>query len=190
MEKKFLYEYGSPLGKIFVESDGEFLTGLWFEHSSDEKKHSRLLSGAAVQKICGVEADSVPSVAETCRWLDIYFGGKNPPFVPKFRIENLTPFRKQVVQEMCRIPYGKTVSYSEIARNIAAANGIPRMSAQAVGGAVGWNPVCIVVPCHRVVGANGNLTGYGGGIRNKIALLRLEGVKAEKFALPKSRKFM
>lgn len=190
MEKKFLYEYGSPLGKIFVESDGEFLTGLWFEHSSDEKKHSRLLSGAAVQNICGGEADSVSSVAETCRWLDIYFSGKNPPFVPKFRIENLTPFRKQVVQEMCRIPYGKTVSYSEIARNIAAANGIPQMSAQAVGGAVGWNPVCIVVPCHRVVGANGNLTGYGGGIRNKIALLRLEGVKAEKFALPKSQKFM
>lgn len=82
------------------------------------------------------------------------------------------------------------MSYSEIARNIAAANGIPRMSAQAVGGAVGWNPICIIVPCHRVVGANKSLTGYGGGIRNKIALLKLEGIDVERFSLPKSQKFL
>ena len=188
--KKLICVYDSPLGKIFIESDGEFLNGLWFEYSFDEKKLEKRLKDFEVQKIDIKSAASVPVIIETCRRLDIYFAGKNPSFTPKFKIENLTPFRKQVVQEMCRIPYGKTVSYSEIARNIAAANGIPRMSAQAVGGAVGWNPICIIVPCHRVVGANGNHTGYGGGIRNKIALLRLEGVKAEKFALPKSRKFM
>lgn len=190
MSKKLIFGYSSPLGKLLLESDGDFLTGLWFEHSPDEKKHSKILAGSEIQEIRPEELKAVPPLAETCRWLDIYFGGKNPTFVPELRIENLTPFRKQVFDEMLKIPYGKTLSYGEIAKNIAAANGISRMSAQAVGGAVGWNPVCIIVPCHRVVGANGNLTGYGGGIRNKIALLELEGVETEKFALPKSLKFM
>ena len=111
-------------------------------------------------------------------------------FTPKFKIENLTPFRSQVVKEMCKIPYGKTATYSDIAKEIALRNGISKMSAQAVGGAVGWNPICIIVPCHRVVGANKSLTGYGGGIRNKIALLKLEGIDVERFSLPKSKKFL
>ena len=90
-------------------------------------------------------------------------------------MENLTPFRKEVSEIMCQIPFGKTVTYGEIAAAIAKKHGIEKMSAQAVGGAVGWNPIGIIVPCHRVVGANGSLTGYGGGLHNKIALLRLEG---------------
>lgn len=188
--KKLIYVYDSPLGKIFIESDGEFLNGLWFEYSFDKKKLEKSLKDFELQKIDIKSAASVPVIKETCGWLDIYFAGKNPSFTPKFKIENLTPFRSQVVKEMCKIPYGKTVSYSEIARNIAAANGIPRMSAQAVGGAVGWNPICIIVPCHRVVGANKSLTGYGGGIRNKIALLKLEGIDVERFSLPKSQKFL
>lgn len=149
--KKLICVYDSPLGKIFIESDGEFLNGLWFEYSFDEKKLEKRLKDFEVQQIDIKSAASVPVIKETCGWLDIYFAGKNPSFSPKFKIENLTPFRSQVVKEMCKIPYGKTVSYSEIARNITAANGIPRMSAQAVGGAVGWNPICIIVPCHRVV---------------------------------------
>ena len=91
---------------------------------------------------------------------------------------------------MLEIPFGATTTYGEIAKNIAAKKGLEKMSAQAVGGAVGWNPLCIVVPCHRVLGSDGSLTGYGGGIKNKIALLKIEGIAAEKFTLPKSRKFM
>lgn len=91
---------------------------------------------------------------------------------------------------MLKIPFGATTTYGEIAKNIASKKGLEKMSAQAVGGAVGWNPVCIVVPCHRVLGSDGSLTGYGGGIKNKIALLKIEEIAAEKFTLPKSRKFM
>lgn len=184
--KKLICVYDSPLGKIFIESDGEFLNGLWFEYSFDEKR----LKDCEIQQIDIKSAASVPVIKETCGWLDIYFAGKNPSFVPKFKIENLTPFRSQVVKEMCKIPYGKTATYSDIAKKIALQNGISKMSAQAVGGAVGWNPICIIVPCHRVVGANKSLTGYGGGIRNKIALLKLEGIDVERFSLPKSQKFL
>lgn len=177
----YVYSYASPLGKIMIESDGDFLTGLWFENSPNSKGHSENADYAKA---------GIPAVSETGQWLDIYFSGKNPDFTPKFRITNLTPFREQVVDEMCRIPYGTTTTYGEIAKKIAAKNARAKMSAQAVGGAVGWNPICIIIPCHRVVGADGNLTGYGGGIGNKIALLKTEGIDAEKFALPKSRKFM
>lgn len=177
----YVYSYTSPLGKILIESDGEFLTGLWFENSPNSGKHSENADYAEAR---------IPIISETSHWLDIYFSGKNPDFTPKFKIMNLTPFRKQVVDEMCQIPYGTTTTYGEIAKKIAAKNERVKISAQAVGGAVGWNPICIIIPCHRVVGANGNLTGYGGGIGNKIALLKTEGIDAEKFALPKSRKFM
>lgn len=171
--KKLLFVYNSSLGKIFIESDGEFLNGLWFEYSFDEKKHKKDMKDFEVQEIDVKSAAFVPVIKETCDWLDIYFSGKNPSFTPKFRI-----------------PYGKTATYNDIAKKIALQNGIAKMSAQAVGGAVGWNPICIIVPCHRVVGANKSLTGYGGGIRNKIALLKLEGIDVERFSLPKSQKFM
>lgn len=186
---KYIFEYASPLGKIFIESDGKFLTGLWFEYSFDEKKHAENSAGE-VKKLSADSPDLPSVIFETCRWLDVYFSGRNPDFTPEFRIENLTPFRKMVVDEMLKIPFGATATYGEIAKNIAAKKGLEKMSAQAVGGAVGWNPICIVVPCHRVLGSNGSLTGYGGGIKNKIALLKLEGINTEKLALPKSRKFM
>lgn len=116
-----------------------------------------------------------PILKETSHWLDIYFSGHQPDFNHDYKIENLTPFREEVIEILTKIPFGKTISYGEIASKIAHNRNIPNMSAQAVGNAVGWNPICIIIPCHRVIGSNGNLIGYGGGIQNKEALLRLEG---------------
>ena len=117
----------------------------------------------------------VPAFLKTRRWLDAYFAGREPPWRPRWRMEGLTPFRREVVEALLSIPFGATATYGGIAALIAKKRGMPRMSAQAVGGAVGWNPVCLVVPCHRVVGAGGALTGYGGGMDNKRALLAHEG---------------
>ena len=122
---------------------------------------------------------------ETADWLNSYFKGNNPDFTPKYKLENLTPFREEVFDIMNKIPYGEVITYNDIAREIADKRGIKKMSAQAVGGAVGWNPICIIIPCHRVVGSNGSLTGYGGGIKNKIGLLKLEGIDLSKFSIPK-----
>ena len=105
----------------------------------------------------------------------MYFARRQPDFTPPYAMEGLTPFRREVVDEMLKIPFGETVTYGDIASTMAKRRGIAKMSAQAVGGAVGWNPICIIVPCHRVVGAGGALTGYGGGMKNKVALLALEG---------------
>ncbi len=171
---EFFKTYSSPLGKIFLTSDGQVLTGLWFDGSKDMKKHEG-----------NFEEKNLSIFDETIKWLDIYFSGKNPNFVPKFKIQNLTPFRNLVIQIMLKIPYGKVITYNDIAKQIANERGIKKMSAQAVGGAVGWNPICLIVPCHRVVGANGNLTGYGGGIENKIELLKLEKVDIDNFFIPK-----
>lgn len=171
----FGFTYNSPLGKINLESDGEFLTGLRFEGSNDSKKHSTLQT-----KNCEV-------FFQTCKWLDIYFAGKEPNFTPKYKINNLTKFRKQVFDIVAKIPYGKTISYGNIAKQIAKENGVSKMSAQAVGGAVGWNPICLIIPCHRVVGNNGNLTGYGGGIKNKVKLLKLEHCNMKNFSMPKQK---
>ncbi|MBR2123000.1 MAG: methylated-DNA--[Lachnospiraceae bacterium] len=155
--------YESPLGLITLESDGEALTGLWFEgqkysaRPQDAEHEDRLL----------------PVFTQTGRWLDIYFSGKEPDFTPPLSMQT-TPFRKAVWEIMLTIPYGQTMSYGEIARRIAMQRGIPRMAAQAVGGAVGHNAISIIIPCHRVIGADGDLTGYGGGIDKKIQLLTLE----------------
>lgn len=117
----------------------------------------------------------LPIFDDVCRWLDVYFSGQEPDFTPKYRIDNATPFRRKVLEIVQQIPFGKTMTYGEIASQIAQYHGIGRMSAQAVGGAVGWNPIGIIVPCHRVLGANNNLTGYSGGIKNKSGLLKVEG---------------
>lgn len=122
---------------------------------------------------------------ETCKWLDTYFSGKEPDFTPKYKVNNLTDFRKEVIEIMNTIPFGETITYNDIAKIIAKRHGIKRMSAQAVGGAVGWNPICIIIPCHRVIGANRALTGYGGGIKNKLSLLKNEGNDISKYFLPK-----
>lgn len=126
-----------------------------------------------------------PIFEETCKWLDTYFSGKEPDFTPKYKVNNLTDFRKEVIEIMNTIPFGETITYNDIAKIIAKRHGIKRMSAQAVGGAVGWNPICIIIPCHRVIGANRALTGYGGGIKNKLSLLKNEGNDISKYFLPK-----
>lgn len=162
---KWIYNTPRDFTNIIINSDGEYLTGLWFEGSRDESKYE-----------IDCEKKDLPIFRETVRWLDIYFSGKNPNFIPKYKIENLTPFRQEVIDIMNSIPFGKTITYNNIAKIIAKNRNLKRMSAQAVGGAVGWNPICIIIPCHRVIGEKGNLTGYGGGIENKIALLNNEKI--------------
>lgn len=172
----FKWKYKTPDGftDMIMNSDGEYLTGLCFESSTDVRKH-----------ILDCEEKDLLIFRKTCKWLDIYFSGKEPDFTPNFKIKTITPFRKQVQDIMLKIPYGKTITYNDIAKQIAKQEGLKRMSAQAVGGAVGWNPICIIVPCHRVVGTNGSLTGYGGGIKNKVALLTLEGNDMNNYFVPK-----
>ena len=163
------FRYPTPEGfdDLLMCTDGEALTGLWFEDSSNENQYASGLVETFP------ETSQIPTlfpvIRDTCRWLDMYFSGRQPDFTPVYRMEGLTPFRKEVLDKVCEIPFGQTMTYGEISKRLKV------NSAQAVGGAVGWNPICIIVPCHRVMGANGNLTGYGGGIRNKIALLKLEG---------------
>ncbi len=163
MTYKFRYKTPEGFSDMLMNSDGEFLTGLWFEGSRDSSKHK-----------LDCEEKELPIFKETKKWLDIYFSGKAPNFTPKYKIGNLTQFRQEVIDIMNNIPFGETLTYKDISKIIAKNRGIERMSSQAVGGAVGWNPICIIIPCHRVVGTNGSLTGYGGGIENKLALLKLE----------------
>ena len=169
----FLNEYLSPLGIIKLESDGEYLTGLWFDKSKDSNKH-----------MVNNEYKNLSIFDETKKWLDIYFSGFNPGFTPKYKVKT-TEFQKSVYEIMLKIPYGKTITYSDIAKEIANARGIKKMSAQAIGHAVGTNQICIIIPCHRVMGANNSLTGYGGGILNKIKLLELEGIDTSSFVMPR-----
>ena len=171
---RFKYETPKQFSNIIMNSDGEYLTGLWFENSKDTLKHKKE----------GKEKN-LAIFQETTKWLDIYFSGNIPDFVPKYKIENLTTFRKEVINIMNKISYGETITYNDISKTIARNRGIQRMSAQAAGGAVGWNPICIIIPCHRVVGSNGSLTGYGGGIKNKVALLQLEKNDMSRFFIPK-----
>ena len=159
--------YRTPNGfdDMVMTSDGEVLTGLRFINPQNQSKHTM-----------DREEKDLSVFSDTKKWLDIYFSGRCPDFMPAYRIDCLTPFRKEVSDIMRSIPFGKTMTYGEIATLIAQKRGIRKMSAQAVGGAVGWNPICIIIPCHRVLGAGRSLTGYGGGIKNKIALLKLEGI--------------
>ena len=174
MTYKYIYKTPNEFSNMIMNSDGENLTGLWFEDSRDSSKH-----------IIDCEEKDLEIFRETSRWLSLYFSGKNPNFTPKYKIKNLTPFRQEVIDIMNTIEYGKVITYNNISKIIAKKRGIKRMSSQAVGGAVGWNPICIIIPCHRVVGANGSLTGYGGGIKNKVELLKLEGNDMSKYFIPK-----
>ena len=159
----YTYRYASPLGSITLASDGKSLTGLWF----DGQKHfpHKLISES-------IKAE-LPIFMQTINWLDAYFSGKAPDFTPQISLQT-TPFRKAVYEILLSIPYRQTMTYGELADIIAQQNGIKRMSAQAVGGAVGHNPISIIIPCHRVVGADGSLTRYAGGIDRKTELLKLE----------------
>ncbi|MGN0355202.1 MAG: methylated-DNA--[protein]-cysteine S-methyltransferase [Muricoprocola sp.] len=162
--------YNSPLGKIWLAADEEGLIGLWFEK---QKYSADVCKGNIVDR-------EVDILQETKQWLDIYFSGKEPDFTPHMHMIG-SDFRKAVWNILLEIPYGHTITYGDIARRIAAERGIAKMSAQAVGGAVGHNPISVIIPCHRVVGTNGNLTGYGGGIDKKIQLLTLEKMDMSRF---------
>lgn len=171
---KWVYKTPDDFDDMLISSDGKYLTGLWFIGSRDDSKHTT-----------ECEEKNLPIFKETSKWLDIYFSGKNPDFTPKYKIKNLTLFRKEVLDIMKSIPFGSTLTYNDIANIIATSRGLKRMSAQAVGGAVGWNPICIIIPCHRVVGKSGSLTGYGGGLKNKVALLTHEQNDMSKYFMPK-----
>lgn len=160
---QYIGHYRSPIGEMLLEADEAGLTGLWFE---GQKSCARRPEGARE------EGDS-PLLAETRRWLDVYFAGREPDFAVPLHMTG-TAFQMEVWALLCTIPYGRTTTYGELARQLAAQRGLPRMSAQAVGGAVGRNKISIIVPCHRVVGADGSLTGYAGGIDRKAKLLALE----------------
>lgn len=171
MVYKYFYKTPAGFSDILMNSDGEYLTGLWFLGSRDESKH-----------VTNCEERLLPVFNDTIWWLNQYFSGNLPDFMPKYRINGLTDFRKEVVDQMLRIPYGEVVTYGNIAEILAKKRKGRKMSARAVGGAVGWNPICIIIPCHRVVGKNHFLTGYGGGLENKKALLALEGHNLDEFS--------
>ena len=170
---EYTAHYDSPLGCIVLESDGAALVGLWFDGQRHFADTPALIHEEKPLKVFD----------QAKRWLDVYFSGKDPGFTPPLNMKG-TPFRRAVWEILLTIPFGRTMTYGEIARILAARNGLRRMSAQAVGGAVGHNPVSLIVPCHRVVGANGNLTGYGGGLDRKMRLLALEGADLNAFFLP------
>ena len=155
----------SPLGRMIMSSDGTELTGLWFEDQ-------RLAAYSIARDRKEAE---LPIFGQTRRWLDIYYSGRIPDFTPSIKLVG-TPFRMSVWERLRGIPYGESVSYGELASSIAEERGTVKMSAQAVGGAVGHNPISIIVPCHRVLGAGGKLVGYGGGLERKIALLKIENI--------------
>lgn len=163
---EYTAHYDSPLGGITIASDGEALTGLWFD---GQKYYADTLDAEH-------EDAELPIFEQTKKWLDIYFSGKDPGFHPPVRMK-ATEFRKTVWEIMLSIPFGQTMTYGEIADIIAKRKGIERMSARAVGGAVGHNPISLVVPCHRVVGTDGSPTGYAGGIAKKVKLLEMEGAE-------------
>ena len=162
----YLYHYKSPFGPLTLASDGTSLIGLWFD---GQKYFANTLQDKAQEK-------SLPIFKQTCCWLDIYFSGNKPDFTPPLLIR-ATPFCKEVGEIMLKIPYGKTMTYGQIAAQIAKKRGLKKMSAQAVGGAVGHNLISLIIPCHRVIGANGNLTGYAAGLSIKRKLLQLESKK-------------
>lgn len=169
----FFKKISSPLGEITLRSDGEALTGLWFV---DDKHYGD-------KDIQGAKIAELPVFALTEKWLGAYFAGAKPDVDVPLRFAG-SDFQERVWEILQNIPYGQLVTYGAIAREIAAQKGLARMSAQAVGGAVGRNPLCIIVPCHRVVGASGSLTGYGGRMWRKVRLLELEGVDMSKLTVP------
>lgn len=170
----YTHHYDSPLGGILLAADDVGLSGLWFD---GQKYFARGLSNERI-------AQETPILTEAKRWLDIYFTGKKPDFTPPLHPTG-SAFRRSVWEILLQIPYGQTTTYGEIARQLSKKQGLERMSAQAVGGAVGHNEISIIIPCHRVVGADGSLTGYAGGIGKKEKLLELERADMSRFFAPK-----
>lgn len=172
---KYKTYYDSPFGKIILESDGDSLTVLKF-------KCHRFYHEIREEKI--TLNDKLDIFIKTKCWLDKYFRGEKPS-IKKLKLSpDGNEFRQNVWKILCDIPYGKTITYGNIAKQIAIKMGKKSMSAQAIGNAVGHNPISIIIPCHRVIGANGSLIGYGGGIKNKLKLLELENVDMSSLYVP------
>lgn len=169
-------KYNSQIGTITLACKDNNLVGLWME---GQKYHSAGLSEELIPK------DDIAVFSDVKSWLDQYFEGMQPDI----KELSLAPiggvFRQDVWSILCEIPYGEVLTYGDIAKRMAVRRGKERMSAQAVGGAIGHNPISIIIPCHRVVGSNGNLTGYAGGIAMKQCLLKHEGVDISQFSVPK-----
>ena len=192
--------YKSPLGKILILFDKDTLLGLYFE---GQKEFHDLIKDEEVKNFNerevfnGVEKFNNKSeiennkicknkiLEETKKWLNIYFSGVEPNFTPKINLRG-TEFRRDVWKILLEIPYGETLTYKDIANKLMASKRYERMSSQAVGGAVGANPISLIIPCHRVVGTSGSLTGYAGGLVRKLKLLELEGIDVNKFFMPKN----
>ncbi len=169
--------YNSPIGRLLLAEKNGALIGVWMEGQ-------KYYLGSLRDKT--EENPQSPTLQQTVKWLDRYFDKKKPKN-NELKISPIgSEFRKEIWNILCEIPYGKTITYGEISQKIANRRGIKKMSAQAIGGAVGHNPISIIIPCHRVVGTNGNLTGYAGGIEKKLKLLTHEGVNMDKlFVLKK-----
>ena len=167
-------KYKSSIGDILLATDEIGLIGLWFE---GQKYFANTLPDEHIPQETEI-------LTETIKWLDMYFSGEEPNFTPPLHPSG-SSFRQAVWQILLQIPYGQTITYGEIARKIAETKNTSRMSAQAVGGAVGHNEISIIIPCHRVVGTNGSLTGYAGGMEKKVALLKLEHTDMSGFFVPK-----
>lgn len=167
---QYIHYYDSPMGQLLLTADNQGLTGLLLQGEpwSLAPEHTETIT---------------PAIAESISWLDIYFSGKEPDFTPAMHVQG-SPFQQEVWKLLLEIPYGKITTYGDLAKRIAANRGIKRMSAQAVGGAVGSNPISIIIPCHRVLGSGGNLTGYASGLENKKFLLSQEGHDISKFHDP------
>lgn len=169
----YTFDYISPLAGITMASDGQSLTGLWFD---GQKYFADNLPEEHIKR-------QLPVFMQAAEWLDVYFSGKAPNFTPPLSMEGISPFRKRVWEIMLEIPFGQLSTYGQIAKQIAAETG-RNVSAQAVGGAVGHNSISLIIPCHRVVGTNGSITGYAGGIDKKLALLKMEGVDVSGLFVP------
>jgi len=167
--------YSSPLGSIHLAAEDGALIGLWLEG----QKYF-----AATLKETPPVADDEPVLCAAKDWLSAYFAAEQPPLSTLRLVPRGSEFRREVWKLLCEIPYGELTTYGALAKTLAKRRGLPTMSAQAVGGAVGHNPISIIIPCHRVVGADGSLTGYAGGLDKKIALLSLEGVDMDSLYRP------
>ncbi|GHV25173.1 methylated-DNA--protein-cysteine methyltransferase [Spirochaetia bacterium] len=167
--------YPSPVGKITLASDGDNLAGLWIE---GQKYYGGTISEEMI------EQNTIPVFDAAKKWLDKYFAGDKPAISELPLAPVGGAFRQNVWKILCQIPYGKVITYGDIAKKMAVKMNKPNMSSQAVGGAVGHNPISIIIPCHRVVGTKGSLTGYAGGIHTKAKLLELEGVDMTKLFIP------
>ncbi len=168
----YLTEYPSPVGKLTIASNGKSITGLWIE---GQKYFADTLTETPVMK------NDLQIFFKAKSWLNGYFSGERPSPYELPLSPYGSEFRKTVWQYLCEIPYGETTTYGAISKKIASKQGRPSVSAQAVGGAIGHNPISIIIPCHRVIGAKGNLTGYAGGIDKKLMLLQIEGINTDSF---------